>query len=131
MKKLIYLASPYSSSCEATRERRFEAACIATGALMRKGYVVFSPIALAHPIAVRCGLPKGWEYWKQFDETFLSACSYPVVLQLPGWDVSEGVKAETLVADDLGLPTYYVLPEDIETFTLPGYDQRDYSDNDE
>lgn len=99
---MIYLASPYSHPDPDVRERRFDEVCRIAGALMAAGHQVFSPIAHTHPIAVRCDLPKGWEFWRKYDEDLLAACDWLVVAAMDGWQDSVGVKAEIQVALDTG-----------------------------
>jgi len=105
--KLIYLASPYSHPEESVREDRFQAACEASGGLMKKGYRVFSPIAHTHPIAVKCDLPKGWDYWEQYDRVMIEASSHLIVLMIDGWMDSKGVEAERRIAESLDMPVYF------------------------
>jgi hypothetical protein len=88
---LIYLASPYSHEDPRVREWRFRAAAWYASTLMQRGWLVFSPIAHTHPIA-EFGLPKGWDFWKQYDEKFLDACGGLVVLCIDGWKESVGVR---------------------------------------
>ena len=110
---ITYLASPYSHPSAVVREQRFQAACRAAAALMQQGRVVYSPIAHTHPIAVLCDLPKGWEYWRQYDEAFLAASSEVVVLMLDGWQESASVRAEIEIAERDGKPVRYMTPEEL------------------
>jgi hypothetical protein len=89
-------------------EQRFDAACRAAGKLMAEGHVVFSPIAHTHPIAVRCELPRGWDFWERFDREFVLASRKLVVLMIDGWDKSKGVAAEIKIAIDAGIPVEYM-----------------------
>ena len=62
---MIYLASPYSSPNRTERWLRYQAAYQAAAALMRRGLVVFSPIAHSVSICEAGGLPhdknsNGW-----------------------------------------------------------------------
>lgn len=105
---MIYLASPYSHPDHAVEERRFEEVCKIGGGLMAKGLVIFCPIAHTHPIAVRCELPRGWDYWKQFDHEFIAASSKVIVAMMDGWRESRGVTAEIAIAHELGIPVEYL-----------------------
>ena len=104
---MIYLASPYSHSDPAVRQRRFEAACRAAAMLIRQGHLVFSPIAHSHGIAQQ-GLPGDWKFWKRFDRRMLEVCDRMVVLCVPGWRESRGVQAEVAIARRLGKPVGYL-----------------------
>lgn len=106
---MIYLASPYSHSNPATRERRFRIVCREAARMMRHGQQVFSPIAHTHPIA-QFDLPKGWEFWEEFDRWYISRCDEVVVLMLRGWRESKGVQAEIKIAEELGKPVSYIEP---------------------
>jgi hypothetical protein len=110
VKRLIYLASPYTHDDETVRTQRFWQACAVAGRLMREGHKVFSPIAHSHPIALCGGLPTHWEFWKEYDEAVLESCSELWILTLPGYLESTGVAAETAIAEALGLPVRYVEP---------------------
>jgi hypothetical protein len=98
---MIYLASPYTHTDPGVREERFDAACRAAATLIRAGHHVFSPVAHSHPIA-RYGLPLDWQFWESFDRRVLEMCDEVVVLTLPGWEDSVGVRAEIQLARDLG-----------------------------
>jgi hypothetical protein len=89
-------------------EQRFDAACRFAGQLMSQGHVVFSPIAHTHPIAVRCELPRGWDFWERFDREFVLSARKLVVLMLDGWDSSKGVAAEIAIAMEAGIPIEYM-----------------------
>lgn len=91
---MIYLASPYNHHNPAIREMRFSQAVRETVALMREGKLVYSPIAYSHQFAANHGFQGGWEYWKRLDLEMVNACDEVVVLMLPGWEDSVGVKAE-------------------------------------
>ena len=93
----IYLATPYSSSSEYPRleeHYRFVHACEIAVKLIEQGYLVFSPIAHSHPIAVRCEIPGDHEHWKAENLAWLAWCDIVAVGMLPGWEESTGVKWE-------------------------------------
>ena len=95
---MIYLVSPYSHEDESIRLERYEDASHVTAELMARGQLVFSPIAYSHPLATRCDLPLGWDYWQKFDKAMLAACDSLWVLCLDGWMESVGVQAEIELA---------------------------------
>ncbi len=109
MSSLAYLASPYSHPDPAVMQERFEQACKAAAELMRVGVMVFSPIAHSHPIA-QYGLPKEWGFWQEYDRIMLAKCDRIIVLMLPGWQTSAGVRNELRFAVDAGLPVEYFKP---------------------
>lgn len=107
-RKLTYLASPYTHESSRVRQNRYEAVCRVAGRLMRDGHLIFSPIAHSHAIAEMCELPTDWHFWQEHDHAMLSACEKLIVLQLPGWDLSVGVRAEIKIAEELGIPVEYM-----------------------
>ena len=117
---MIYLASPYSHPDPEIRTYRFHAACSAAARLMRRGHVVFSPIAHGHPLAQH-GVPTDWAYWKRQLSVYLGRCDELVVLTIDGWRESIGVSAEILIAQTLSLPVRYLAPAgDEPTRTVAG-----------
>ncbi len=107
---MIYLASPYSDPDPEIRGKRFYEACRYAAEIMRKGLVVFSPIAHTHQIAMAGNLPYEWDYWREVDTAFLERCNLVVVFTLDGWDTSTGVQAEIEIAEELGIPVEYHTP---------------------
>jgi hypothetical protein len=98
---MIYLASPYSNPPPgSTLETRFNAVLQHAALLMEQGETVFCPIAHSHPIAD--WLPSerrmDHEFWMKQDLPILRACDKLVVLMLPGWEKSRGVREETAEA---------------------------------
>lgn len=105
---MIYLATPYSHPDIAVMESRFDMACRIAGRLMADGEIVFSPIAHTHPIAVRCELPRGSDYWNIYDREMLRAADKLVVVMMDGWRESKGIAGEIEIACELGIPVEYV-----------------------
>lgn len=108
MRPLVYLASPYNHADAETRERRFREVCAIAAQLMKNGTLLFCPIAHTHPIALAGDLPKGWEYWQAYDRKMLAACDELWIVQMEGWDKSEGVAAELAIANERGMPVHYL-----------------------
>lgn len=106
--KLSYLAVPYSHPDPAIRAERFHAANLAAGELIRRGHIVFSPISHTHPIAEVCDMPKGWDFWHQYDRAFIAASRLLVVLCIEGWDRSVGVAAEFEIAREVDIPIMFM-----------------------
>jgi hypothetical protein len=107
-KELIYLASPYTHASKKVMYERFEKVLRLTAYLIRKGYVVFSPIAYGHVMAGRYKMPTDWEYWLAFDEKLISKCNRLLVFKLKGWNKSKGVQAEIKIAKKYKIPVEYV-----------------------
>ena len=107
-KSLVYLAVPYTHPDPAVMEYRFKAVNLVAGILMKQGIHIFSPISHTHPIAVECDLPRGFDFWEQYDRAILQVCRKVIVLKLPGWEQSKGVQAEIKIAEELGIPVEYL-----------------------
>jgi len=101
MKKLIYLASPYTHDDRAVEVERFRVACRVAAHIMRKGDHVFSPIAHSHNIATY-GLPSDFDFWREYDERMIYFCDSVAVVCLSGWETSRGVQGEIRFAEKLG-----------------------------
>lgn len=105
--KKIYLATPYTGTKQ-QQQSRFEIVNECAARLMREGFLVFSPISHTHPIALAGALPKGWEFWKEYDLTFIEWADEIYVLMQQGWEKSKGVTAEIKLAKELKKPICYL-----------------------
>lgn len=103
-----YLASPYSDPDPLVMERRFAAAVFATAKLLARREWTFSPIVYAHQIAVLYNLPKGSDFWQEFNLRMLKQADTLIVLQLDGWKDSIGVRAELRAAVNWKIPTEFI-----------------------
>lgn len=115
-RNIVYLASPYTHEERAIKERRFRAATEAAAALIKKGYIVYSPITMTHPIDVMLageGATLGSNFWVSFDEAFMDACSEIFVLQIEGWENSDGIRREIEYFKKQGKPVNYISPAGI------------------
>lgn len=101
----IYLAIPYTGN----EKDSFEFANKTAGELISQGHIVFSPISHTHPIAVCCGLPKDWEFWRKFDEAFIAWADELWIANFGDWRKSTGVKSEIEIAERLNKPVYYII----------------------
>lgn len=104
---MIYLASPYSHDSARIMEERYRNAAAFTSRMMRAGHVIFSPIVYGHQLAEAQSLPTDAQWWKEFNETIIRACSDMWVLRLAGWEYSKGVQMEIALANELNMPLYY------------------------
>jgi nucleoside 2-deoxyribosyltransferase len=110
--KRVYLACPYSIngvSSNEVKQHNFEVASKIAAKLMQEGLVVFSPISHSHPIQVHGDMPTNdLSFWMTQDLPFVEFCDVLAVIQLPGWDVSPGVKNELMYAKQLQKEIYYI-----------------------
>jgi hypothetical protein len=106
--KKIYLAGPYSHQNMHVKAHRFNKLNIAAAKLMLDGFMVFSPISHTHPIALAGDLPGGWEFWEEYDKTFIEWCDELHILKLAGWTESTGVQAEIEIAQKMDKPIVFI-----------------------
>jgi hypothetical protein len=89
-----YVGTPYTKFEEGI-DAAAEAACRVTGALMKEGVAVFSPIAHCHWIAKFSGIdPLDVDLWLEQQSPFIATARGLIVAMLPGWDGSDGVRHE-------------------------------------
>lgn len=103
--KKVYLACPYNHPDPAVRAARVEAADRMAARLMDAGYCVFSPLSHSHPISRHCKVdPTDHDFWLRQDLPFVAWCDALVILPMPGWAASKGIRTETAEAKRLGKP---------------------------
>jgi hypothetical protein len=106
--RLVYLSSPYNHPDPEVKEKRRKAACSAAGYLIERGIPVHSPIAHNAAILEQTSGKSGWEIWKPQDLALLKASTEMVILCLPGWEASEGIRGEFHAAMEMGKPVSYM-----------------------
>ena len=102
-RRLTYLATPYSHADVMVRIERYSIVTKVAANLMRSGELIYSPISHTHHMAVWHGLPTDFGYWEEHCKAFLSASHKLIVLQQKGWQDSVGVRAEMVLAWEMGL----------------------------
>lgn len=110
------MGAPYTHKEDGVKIDRYERVTKAAAHLIENELVVFSPLTMTHPIDVIMAgenATLGSDYWVSFDEAFMQHCAGMVVLKLPGWDESSGVKREIAFFEALDRPVIYVEPETI------------------
>lgn len=114
MSEITYLACPYTDPDPEVRRQRYQCANSVAAKLIKQGIVLYSPITMTHPIDELLageGATLGTEYWLEFDQAFMEACSTLVVLRLPGWEESAGVQREIAHFEGKGASIKYVDPD--------------------
>lgn len=106
----IYLSSPYTHPKAAVRLARHAKACKATGILIERGHLAFSPIAHSHPIAEVHDLPHDYHFWQRLNHSWLDWADALIILTLDGWRESKGVQGEITYATTKGLPIIHWYP---------------------
>jgi len=107
----IYLASPYSHPNPMVQEFRYLAAMDCTRQLLQNHRWVYSPIVHCHVLAHNHGMPTDAEFWRDYNEAMISTATELVILGLPDWEKSTGVRFERTHAIALGIPTSLIIPE--------------------
>ncbi|HUT57895.1 MAG TPA: DUF1937 family protein [Phycisphaerae bacterium] len=110
---MIYLAAPYSSKDPSVRRRRFRASCKAAAVMLRKGLMVFNPLAHSVPIAAAGLDDMDHDFWMRVDRPYLEWCHMVMVLTLDGWRESRGVSMEIAQARALHKPVSFISPADL------------------
>lgn len=106
---ILYVASPYTHESADLRDWRFRMVCRATAALIKKGWLAYSPIAQTIPLNAHGDVGGKWADWADYDTRFLHKCTAGfAILKLGGWDRSVGVTAELESARKYGFPLYSV-----------------------
>lgn len=105
---LWYLATPYTNYPEGL-EIAFVDASRAAGALLRRGELVYSPIAHCHPIAIHARIDlRAHDIWLPFDAGMMRAADGCAVVKMPGWRESFGVGEEIKAFVAAGKPVRYL-----------------------
>jgi nucleoside 2-deoxyribosyltransferase len=111
MRRIIYLAGPYTHPDPFVRENRYAALTEAAAKLIKDGHIVFSPITHLHPVdAFLRPTEYDTDWWFALDEPFMAACTELVILTLDGWEDSKGTAAERAWFEERGLPVTFMEP---------------------
>lgn len=108
---LWYFAHP----CSVPGERRevyeqanFQLQCYRAGELIRRGYIIYAPLAMtipiqrAHPALAKMEYEEAWKLWIAFDQAIIRHCSFVGIILAPGWEESRGCRAERRLFEELG-----------------------------
>lgn len=111
-KPIIYFASPYSHRFRIVRWwrtrqiRRIMAQCINA----QDEIVPFSPIALTHDLDHLC---PDVQWVEDYDKHLLAVMDAMIVVKLPGWERSVGIKRELNFCFEHSIPYAYAEPSKI------------------
>lgn len=101
-----YLACPYTHEHDYIQHRRYEQVTRVAYELMCAGLIIYSPITSMHYLSRHC---KPNEInWLHHDLAILARCDKLIVLQLKGWEDSEGLKQEIAFAMANNIPVEYM-----------------------
>lgn len=107
-----YLAIPYSHYDPEVKQWRYEQVTAAAAFLISKGFSsVYSPITHTHPVDRVMAVKSDHAFWVQkFDLPFLLNSKKLMILTLPGWELSTGIRLEMQTAQEAGIPIVMVEP---------------------
>ena len=108
---MIYLLSPYTHFDPNVEDARAETITNIMVALRNRGWNAVSPVALCHPIRRMYALPGSFSYWESICNCFLNVSVAAFVIQIQGWNESEGISAEL---KQFSKPVFYI-PYDKDT----------------
>ncbi|MGY2138924.1 DUF1937 family protein [Pseudomonas reactans] len=93
----IFLACPYSHADAAVVHGRFIECNNVAAVIIQAGHAVFSQVSMSHPINQAFlgidGAAIG-KLWAPVDAVFMELLEELIVLDLPGWELSGGIKRE-------------------------------------
>ncbi|CAE7205075.1 cfr9IM [Symbiodinium microadriaticum] len=100
-----YLASPYAGA-QCGKEEAAQIAIDRAGALIREGVNVFCPIAHAPVIdaTIKDSARSEHDLWMPVDLAILQAAEGLIVMEIPGWETSKGIRMEMEFAANHNLP---------------------------
>jgi len=105
--KFIYVASPYSSGAdEDLMTHRARDTAYKMSQLINRftDYFFYSPVCHFRSIAIEGHLPHDRHFWWGVNEYMLNRSDEMWILDIPGWEESDGVKQEIEYAKKLGIP---------------------------
>lgn len=107
MNELVYIAAPYSAV--ENKDELMSRVSKFCGEYMIANPGKFAVPGLVHHYACKDNPTLGTDYhfWQEFCELFLSRCDRMVVLMIPGWDVSRGVKGEIEYCSTHNIPVEF------------------------
>ena len=99
---LYYLASPYTHKSKKVMFSRFKEISSIAGKLLKRGYLVLTPISSSVPIAKYGGI-HGTDFsdWATLDLNMVRKSDGLIVAMMDGWKESVGVQAEIAYAKRL------------------------------
>lgn len=106
---VYYLASPYTHKKKSVMKQRFIDISKVAAILIKRGYLLVTPISSSVPIAQYGGL-QGTDFsdWATLDLNLVKRCDGIIVAMMEGWKESVGVQAEIAYARHLGKEVRYL-----------------------
>jgi hypothetical protein len=110
--KLFYLAAPYSHDNPLVVQERMDIFARCETALMIQNIATVSPLA-KHYTVVQRGAGTDWQFWENYSRILLKRCDHLIILTMPGWYKSKGVRGELDFARDNRIPYSFVKPTEL------------------
>ena len=111
---MLYLATPYAHADPAVMRKRYQLSCRAAAKLLKAGIVVLNPLANTVPAVELGGLEMEHDDFLKIDLEILRRCDELLILGLPDWEKSDGVRQEMFESLALRKPITLIEEEDIE-----------------
>jgi len=93
----IFLACPYNHVDASVTQDRFIQCNKVAATIIESGNIVFSQVSMSHPINLafedKDSAAIG-KLWAPVDAVFMGMMEELIILDLPGWDLSAGIKRE-------------------------------------
>lgn len=115
---MIYLASPYFHNSVEVMKARYHEALLAAAFLLRAKKWNFSPISYCHEMSTRYGMPRDFEFWREYDMHMIRAATEFYILCIEGWDRSLGIMNERQLAEHRHLPITFMTPVQMDPSDL-------------
>lgn len=117
---MIYLAAPYTHPSRQIVQARVTSTAAAVAYYAQRQRWFYSPILQGHEAERAFGHNLPWETWMAHGFAAIDKCQSICVLQLPGWDVSKGVKAECQYAKENNFPVTAISWDEAKGFLRQG-----------
>src|SRR5690554_6749184 len=102
-KKMIYIEVPYTHPDKTVMEDRYKLVSTITAYLVKRGFIVFSPITYGHTLCEFEDMPRDFEFWNELCLSFLVTSDLLVCVKAFGWEESGGLEAEMEFASENGI----------------------------
>ena len=112
---MIFVSGPYSSTDPEEKKARVKAIASACIKIMQSGDMAISPLTFGLSLIEKSeqSLPDSYEFWDRFCTEFVATADVMYVLNLEGWELSTGVKAEIEAAKARNIPVKLVHHESL------------------
>ena len=116
---MIFLGMPYRADSDDLVEARVEAGRKVVAQFLSEDKAVQCPVVAFHEtMKQESDVEPDFEAWKQMIEEMIVHSTKMIILKLPGFAVSEGVKGEIELAEKHGRQVEYVDPSSFDFFDL-------------